>query len=95
MNELRHIAFHRVLYRPNLLLGGDRDLVAMVLLCCAAIGFTAMNMVALMGCFILWIGSITLARKMAKADPEMRKIYFRQITYENYYPARSSPFCEK
>jgi type IV secretory pathway TrbD component len=28
---------------------------------------------------------------MAKADPQMRRIYVRQLRYWRYYPARSRP----
>jgi type IV secretion system protein VirB3 len=29
---------------------------------------------------------------MAKADPQMSKVYLRQLQYQAYYPARSRPF---
>jgi type IV secretion system protein TrbD len=29
---------------------------------------------------------------MAKSDPQMTKVYIRQLKYRGYYPARSRPY---
>ena len=39
----------------------------------------------------IWIGVVGLLRMMAKADPQMSRIYLRHIAYRAYYPPRSRP----
>lgn len=95
MNDLRALPFYRVLYRPNLLLGADRDLVALVLLCSAALAFTAMNLVAGAGALVLWLIAIRLLRALAKQDPLIHKLYLQQLPYQSYYPPRSTPFVRE
>ena len=90
--SLRYTTFHRVLHRPNLFLGCDRELVLIMLLLCIALIATSGNVFAMLfGCSVIFIGLPTL-RKMALADPGMRKIYLRQLKYLGFYPARSRAF---
>jgi type IV secretion system protein VirB3 len=51
-----------------------------------------MNTVSFLVGGALWFSAIPLLRWMAKADPQMTKVYLRQIKYRGYYPARSRPF---
>ena len=37
----------------------------------------------------IWAGLIGVFRMMAKADPQMSKVYLRQLNYAAYYPPRS------
>ena len=41
---------------------------------------------------ILWLASLALLRRMAKADPLMRFVYQRQLLYRRYYPPHSRPY---
>ena len=92
MSELRYTAFHRVLHRPNLIMGCDRELVLVLLLLCTGTLVTAQNMVATMASIVIVMFGVPLLRKMAKADPKMRQIYIRQLKYQSFYPARSRAF---
>lgn len=91
---LRHTPFHRVLYRSNLLFGCDRELVLISLLLTCGIPLASINFFSMLISITFSLGIVSLLRLMAKSDPEMRKVYWRHIHYQDYYPARSTPFCE-
>lgn len=57
-----------------------------------ALVFSAVELRATVIGVTLWVVALYLLRKMAKADPLMRKVYMRQRRYKTYYPARSTPF---
>lgn len=94
MTELRRTPLHRALYRPNLVLGGERELVLFSGGVCAALGLSAMNPVAIGFAVTAWPLALFLLRQMAKADPEMSRVYRRQLKYAGYYPARSKHWRE-
>lgn len=89
---LRGIPIHRSLTRPNLFLGGDRELVMFSGLCAFALVFAAQSYVATFYGICLWTAALFTLRLMAKADPHMRHVYLRHRLYARYYPARSTPF---
>jgi type IV secretion system protein TrbD len=90
--SLRRLPFHRVLYRPALFLGGERELALMTLIIAGGLAVSGMNLVSLAVGGILWFCSIPVLRWMAKSDPQMTKVYIRQLKYRGYYPARSRPY---
>ena len=92
--ELRRVPIHRVGYRPNLFLGGDRELTMYAIFLNFSLAATALNWFATAVAVLLSAASVYLLRKMAKADPRMRDVYFRHRKYSRYYPARSTPFRE-
>ena len=89
MDELRRTAIHRALYRPNLFLGGERELVMITAIVCAGLPMSSVNLVAAIAGLGLWILLIGIFRMMAKADPNMSRVYLRQLRYPGYFPARS------
>jgi type IV secretion system protein VirB3 len=90
--SLRHLPFHRVLHRPGLFLGGEREPALMTLIVAGGLAVAGMNTVSFLVGGALWFCTIPALRWMAKADPQMTKVYLRQIKYRGYYPARSRPF---
>lgn len=90
--SLRRLAFHRVLHRPSLFLGGEREPALMTLIVAGGLAISGMNTVSFLVGGTLWFSAIPVLRWMAKADPQMTKVYLRQIKYRGYYPARSRPF---
>jgi type IV secretory pathway TrbD component len=92
MTGLRRTPLYRALYRPNLLLGGEREPVLIAAILCGGVALSALNLVAIGIGFAVWATAIGLLRLMAKADPLMSRIYLRQLGYRPYYPARSRPF---
>jgi len=89
---LRTIPIRRAGNRPNLFMGGDRELVMFSGLLAFALVFSAQEWKATIFGLLLWFSSLFLFRLMAKADPRMRDIYMRHRKYKTYYPARSTPF---
>jgi type IV secretion system protein VirB3 len=75
-------------------MGGDRELVMFTGLIAAALIFSAQELKATIYGIILWLCSLYLLRLMAKADPQMRMVYWRSLRYKRYYPALSTPFRE-
>ena len=90
--SLRRLPFHRVLHRPALFLGGERELALMTLIIAGGLAVSGMNLVSFVVGGILWFCSIPVFRWMAKSDPQMTKVYIRQLKYCGYYPARSRPY---
>jgi type IV secretory pathway TrbD component len=90
--SLRRLPFHRVLHRPALFLGGEREPALMTLIIAGGLAVSGMNFVSFAVGGVLWFCSIPLFRWMAKSDPQMTKVYIRQLKYRGYYPARSRPY---
>lgn len=89
---LRTIPIRRAGNRPNLFMGGDRELVMFSGLLAAILVFAAQDWLALFIGIVLWFVSLGILRLMAKADPQLRFVYLRQRRYKPYYSARSTPF---
>lgn len=90
--ELNKIPIHRAMNRPNLLLGGERELVLVSGLLSGTLAFAGASVVTIIIGIVLWFGLLTLLRMMAKKDPFMSKVYLRHIKYQKFYPARSTPY---
>ena len=91
MSALRQTPLYRALHRPNLFLGGERELVLVTAIVCGGVTVSALNLVATAIGVGVWMVAIALLRLMAKADPQMSRVYLRQIGYRAYYPPRSRP----
>lgn len=89
---LRKIPIRRVMHRDNLFLGGDRELVLFCGAVAFALVFTAQELRAGIIGVSVWFVMLYLLRLMAKADPKLRFVYLRQLIYNSYYPARSTPW---
>ena len=92
MSNLRKVAIHRSLVRPQLLMGGDRELVLSLVTVCAMLIFAIFTWTAaVMGIMLLLVGMYVL-KLMAKSDPQLRQVYLRHIKYRLTYAARSLPW---
>jgi type IV secretion system protein VirB3 len=91
MSNLRETPIQRALHRPTLLLGGERELMMIVLFWSFALMFLAMNIYSFVIGAVFLIGSIHALREMAKADPFMSKIYWQQVFFKDYYAPFSHP----
>ena len=90
--SLRRTPFFRVLHRPKLFLGGEREPTLMMAIVAAGLAVSGQNLVTLTVAAVLWFGCIGIFRQIAKADPQMSRVYLRQLKYRGYYPARSRPY---
>ncbi|MEW5250905.1 conjugal transfer protein TrbD [Microbulbifer discodermiae] len=87
---------YQALARPNLFMGGDREMVLGVILVFGSImviGATVQPVAAITAALVI-IGSLWGLRQAAKADPRMRQKYFRSVKYKAVYRAHSRPFRE-
>jgi type IV secretory pathway TrbD component len=91
-SSLDRSRIHRALSRPNLLLGADRELVLLTGLAAAILIFVVLTWYAALFGIAIWIVVVAALRMMAKADPMMRRIYARHITYRPYYRSTSTPW---
>ena len=90
--SLRRTAFFRVLHRPRLFLGGEREPTLMMAIVAAGLAVSGQNLVTLVVAAVLWFGCIGIFRQVAKTDPQMSRVYLRQLRYRGYYPPRSRPY---
>ncbi|MBX2812960.1 MAG: VirB3 family type IV secretion system protein [Myxococcales bacterium] len=91
---MREIPIHRVGTRPLLLLGGDRELVIYTAVLSTTMIMAMAEWLSAFAGILLWLGALWALRRMAKADPLLRRVYIRhQFLYRRYYPARSTPYC--
>ncbi|MCD2514655.1 conjugal transfer protein TrbD [Comamonas endophytica] len=89
---LRLTPFHRALHRPQQIMGGERELMLFSMLIAGGLVVSALNLLATGIGLVLWLVCVYGLRKMAKADPEMSKVYLRQLKYRAYYSPFSRPF---
>ena len=89
LGEPRRIPIHRSLNRPSMILGGERELVLMTLLCCALVAFTASSVLQVIIAIVLWVTIHACLIAIAKSDPMMSQVYIRHIKYRSYYPAKT------
>ena len=94
MSGLRHTPFYRALHRPNLFLGGERELVMSTGILCAGLVISSQNWPATIVGLSIWGVGISIFRMMAKIDPHLVRVYLRHLKYQNYYSPRSTPWRE-
>ena len=85
----RETVIHQSANRPNLLLGGDRELVLVMVMIAGGLAFSLASWWGIGLAVALWIGSMAALQRMGKADPLLRPVYLRHIRYRAYYPAKS------
>ncbi len=91
-SNLSHSPVHRALSRPNLLMGADRELVLLTALAAIILIFVVLTWYAALFGLAIWLIAVAALRMMAKADPLMRRVYVRHISYKAFYRATSSPW---
>lgn len=87
---LRYSPIPRVMYRQNLLMGGERLPVLCLLLLCIGMSVTSANIYAYSIALFLWISGIFALRWMAKIDPYLIRTYLQSVKYRGYYFPRST-----
>jgi type IV secretory pathway TrbD component len=88
---LERLPFYRVLHRPNLFLGGERELVMFTALVCAGFAISSQTIWAAVLGLAVWMLCIGFFRQMAKFDPHLSRVYLRHLRYQSYYAPRSRP----
>lgn len=83
---------HRALSRPNTLMGADRELMLTTGLACTILIFVVLTITSILLGLAIWVTVAGALRLMAKADPQMRQVYIRHISYRHHYRPTSSPW---
>lgn len=94
-NQIMTTPIYEAMNRPSLFMGGDREIMLVTLLIVFTLTFISLK--PWVAIFALVFSSITIKvlRVMAKADPNMRKVYLRHRRYKAYYKAASTPFIKE
>lgn len=92
VSNLHRNRIHRALSRPNLLLGADRELVLITGLAAIILIFVVLTIYSTLLGIAMWTVVVAALRMMAKADPMMRRVYIRHISYRTFYRATSTPW---
>ena len=77
------------LNRPQLLMGGDRELVLLSGLLLALMAVSVMSFLSFLIAGISFMAIVAVLARMGKEDPLMRKVYVRHLAYKDFYPAKS------
>ena len=88
MERPREIVIHQSANRPQLLLGGDRELVLFAALMAAMLVFALVTWWGAIAGVALWFVSVAVLSRMGKADPLLRQVYLRHVRYRSFYPAK-------
>lgn len=91
-DEPREIAIHQSANRPNQLLGGDRELVLLTILISVGLAFSLATLWGIVIAVVFWITCVGILQRMGKADPMLRQVYMRHISYRPFYPAKGGLF---
>ncbi|WP_172691199.1 conjugal transfer protein TrbD [Rhizobium rhizogenes] len=91
-SNLSRSRVHRALSRPNLLMGADRELVLLTALAAIILIFVVLTWYATLFGIAVWLIAVAALRMMAKADPLMRRVYVRHVSYRSFYRATSAPW---
>ena len=94
MENLRRIPIHASLNRPNLLLGGDRELVLGAGLLAGILVFSLGTWWGVAMGIAFWLVSIGVLARLGKADPIIRPVFIRHQKYQNYF-APAARWCGK
>lgn len=81
---------HKSLHRPNLVLGGDRELVMFSGLIAFLVGFGGFTYYSAIVGLIFWLVALRFIRRACKRDPLIRKVWLRYARQQSFYFARTS-----
>lgn len=89
MEKPREIKIHQSANRPQLLLGGDREMVLLAALMASMLVFSLVRWWGVLAGLLLWVAAVAVLSRMGKADPMLRQVYIRHVKYRAFYPAKS------
>lgn len=81
---------HKSLHRPNLFMGGDRELVMFSGLLAFLVGFGGFTFYSAAAGIIFWLVALANIRRICKKDPLIRKVWMYYARQQAYYFARTS-----
>jgi type IV secretion system protein VirB3 len=88
MDKPREIVIHQSANRPQLLLGGDRELILLAALLAAMLVFALVTWWGVLAGLVLWVSAVAVLSRLGRSDPMMRQVYLRHVRYRAFYPAK-------
>ncbi|MCT4625649.1 conjugal transfer protein TrbD [Halodesulfovibrio sp.] len=88
----RLIPVHQSLHRHFLVMGAERDLVMLSALIAILIGMGGFTFPSAIVAAAIWFVSIFILQVMAKADPQMSRVYRRHWDMQDFYEAKGTPW---
>ena len=76
---------HKSLHRPNLVLGGDRELVMFSGLLAFLVGFGGFTLYSAAIGIAFWLVALMKIRAVCKKDPLIRKVWLQSARQQAYY----------
>jgi type IV secretion system protein TrbD len=89
MSGPRETTFHASLNRPNLMMGGDRELVLLSGIASVLLIFDLMTWWSIVLGIIFFPVAVSILARIGKVDPLMRSVSISSFQYKEYYPARA------
>ena len=90
---MRTIPIHQSLHRHNHVLGAERELVLTAGLIALLVGIGGLTLISIVSAAVFWLFAVFALRRMAKADPQMSKVWLRHIKQQLFYPSRTGRWC--
>lgn len=90
---MRTLPIHQSLHRHNHVLGAERELVMTSGLISLLVGVGGLTLVSMISAALFWLAALFALRRMAKADPQMSKVWLRHVKQQLFYPAKTSRWC--
>lgn len=87
---MRTLTIHQSLHRHNHVMGAERELALCTSFLAMLVGVGGMTWLSGLTAVLFYLGGLLVARRMAKADPIMSKVWMRHIKQQIYYPAKAS-----
>ncbi len=89
------VPIHEALNRPILMLGGERNLVLMLLIVAGVFIFSLAKLWAAAVGISLWVVGQWALSRAASYDDQLSKTGPRSLKYRRYYPAQATPFAKQ
>lgn len=92
---MRTLPIHQSLHRHNHVLGAERDLVLTSGLIALLVGVGGLTLLSAGTALLFWVVAVFALRRMAKADPQLSKVWLRHVKQQLFYAAKSGRWCNR
>lgn len=89
------VPIHEALNRPILMLGGERNLVLMLLIVAGVFIFSLAKLWAAAVGIAIWVLGQWALTRAARYDDQLSKTGPRSLKYRRFYPAQATPFARQ
>ena len=85
----RLVPIHQSFLQPLLVVGVERELFVITAMLSGILIFSLDNLYLSVAGAVLWLATLPALQALAKADPQMSRVYLRHARYVRYFPARA------